>query len=445
MSPSHLIPFQVGDQLTLSIDDVGSTGEGIGRYQGVTVFVTGALPGDTVTARITHCYPRYAKGESLSCVHPSPDRVTPRCDLVGRCGGCQLQALSMPAQLALKQRRVNRLLGFTGASIAPIVGMASPWGYRNKAMVPIHSSGMGFYHIGSHQVVPLTTCAIQDPRLTHVLTVIRSIMAAHGITGYDEIAHTGSLRGVLLRHSDTHCVVVLMGRVPLEDPSIWWPLTAIQGITGIGWMTHTSDSNRMIEGELIPIWGELSLTHSVHGLSLSVLATSFFQVNPVQYERIMALVGRHLDTCAPRSVWDLYAGVGGFGLLAAQKGAVVNIGEWDPVAIDWARVNAQQTHCEGVGWGVGDAADLYTEWVTLSGVPDMVILDPPRKGLSTGLLAALHRHSPEWVLMVSCDVATLARDLRGLSAHYRCVSIDPFDMFPHTIHIECVALLSRLK
>lgn len=439
------MPFREGDVLTLSIDDIGSHGEGIGRYEGVTVFVTGALPGDTVTVSITHCYPRYAKGIATATQVLSPDRVTPRCELVGQCGGCQLQALSMPAQLALKQRRVDRLLGFTQATIAPIVGMASPWEYRNKAMVPIHDAGVGFYHIGSHDVVPLTTCAIQDPRLTHVLAVIRSIMSAHSLTGYNEATQTGTLRGVLLRHSDTHCVVVLIGRVPLEDPSCWMPLRAVDGLTGIGWMTHRSDSNRMIEGDLIPIWGDLSITHSVGGLQLSALASSFFQVNPVQYERMMALVGRYIDDAAPRSVWDLYAGVGGFGLLAAKRGASVRIGEWDPVAIEWAQVNAQQNACQGVGWGVGDALTLYQEWVAASGVPDMLVLDPPRKGLSPEWWVALRKHPPEWVVMVSCDVATLARDLRGLSSSYRCLAIDPFDMFPHTVHIECVALLSRQK
>lgn len=439
------MPFQPGDLIPLSIEDIGSHGEGIGRYQGVTLFVTGALPGDVVTARITHCYPRYAKGITQGWVSRSPDRVVPRCELVGQCGGCQLQALGMPAQLALKQRRVTRLLSFTKAPLSPIVGMASPWEYRNKAMVPIHASGMGFYHIGSHEVVPLTTCAIQDPRLTQVLAVIRTIMATHSLTGYDETHHTGALRGVLLRHSDTHCVVVLMGRGPLDDASCWMPLTAVDGLTGIGWMTHSTDSNRMIEGDLIPIWGDLVITHSVQGLVLSAVATSFFQVNPVQYDRIMALVGRILDQHAPQSVWDLYAGVGGFGLLAAQKGARVRLGEWDATAIEWARVNAAQNHCEGVVWGVGDAADLYQQWVTEAGVPDMVMLDPPRKGLSPHMLAALQRHPPRQVLMVSCDVATLARDLRALSAHYQCLSIDPFDMFPHTVHIECVALLSRLN
>jgi len=432
----------VGETVSLVLTDMGAEGEAVGHLGGMAVFVWGGVPGDTITATLTDVHARYAKGMLVGIQSPSPMRVTPRCEWVGQCGGCQLQQWEYHQQLAWKQQRVARIL--QSIPVHPIVGMLEPWHYRNKALLPIHASGMGFYAKWSHEVIPITTCVIQAQDLAPILQAMHRWMRANGLTGYDETHQSGEIRGILCRQSESELVIVVLARCPLQGVQNWEELRHIQGITGLGWMLNQADRNRMVDGPVVPVMGSLTLTHQVEGLTLQVPAPSFFQINHSQYTGMMAQIRTYLQTIQPRTVWDLYAGVGGFGILAATLGAHVQLAECDPQAMAIAQHNAALNDCASlVSVASGDAAELMSEWAKATAAPDCVILDPPRKGCSDAMIQALLTHLPEWIVYISCDVATLSRDLKRLMVAYECLEVRPFDMFPHTVHIECITCLRR--
>ena len=433
---------QVGDTISLLLSDMGAEGEAVGHFDGMAVFVWGGVPGDRVTVTLNEVHRRYSKGRLMGVQNPSPDRVIPRCEWVGQCGGCQLQQWEYSQQLAWKQQRVERML--QSMPVHPMVGMVEPWHYRNKALLPIHASGMGFYAKWSHDVIPITTCVIQSQDLHPIVQAMQRWMVSNGLTGYDETHQSGEIRGILCRQSESELVLIVVARCPLNEVKGWGELANINGVTGLGWMLNQADRNRMVDGPVVPVMGSLTLTHQVGGLTLQVPAPSFFQINHSQYTGMMEQIRAYLQTIQPRTVWDLYAGVGGFGILAATLGAQVQLAECDPQAMAIARHNAELNHCASlVGVASGDAAVLMSEWATATEAPDCVILDPPRKGCSDAMIQALLTHLPEWIIYISCDVATLSRDLKRLMEAYECLEVRPFDMFPHTVHIECITCLHR--
>ena len=541
--------YKKNDIVTVSIDDIGNDGEGIGKVDGYTLFVKDAVIGDTVEARITKCKKNYGYARVEKVVTPSSFRVEPKCRLHRQCGGCQIQAMSYERQLAFKQEKVrNNLLrigGFTAEQIdavmEPIVGMEEPWNYRNKAQYPVgyDKNGnlvVGFYAGRTHDIIANTDCALGAKENKEILEAVLAYMRENQVTAYRETDGTGLMRHILIRTGFASgqimvCLVINGKKLPAEEKLVeklrGLKLSAhlsinsdvksncsqesantVTGsigenvrseavrkrIVNISISVNEERTNVIMGKEIRTLWGKERIEDSIRILKVveenseadvsaqgnaftetgelvtfQISPLSFYQVNPRQTEKLYSLALDYAGLTGKETVWDLYCGIGTISLIMAKKAKQVYGVEVIPQAIEDARENARINGIDNVRFYVGKAEEVLPEWyegseqtgsigaseITLDvgseradekdfGMrhPDVIVVDPPRKGCDEKCLETMLAMKPDRIVYVSCDSATLARDLKILAeGGYELKKVRAVDQFGHSVHVECVIMM----
>lgn len=458
MIQNRPIPVRKGKTYTIDILRLGSNGEGVGRYENFTVFVPLALPGETVQARVTLVKKQYAGAVLTEITKPSPDRVQPLCPVYDRCGGCQLQHLSYDGELKEKRQQVQDALERIGhlpdVKALPALGSASPWAYRNKMQFPVASAGKGKLAIGcfaaaTHQVIDVTSCAIQKDANNQIAAIVRQWMKEYKIPAYDEDKRTGIVRHIMGRvgvHTGEImvCLVTAGVMVPHMKDLVRMLRSALPGLKSVVQNVNTRHTNVIFGPKTKVIFGAPTIHDSIGPLTFNISAQSFFQVNSEQAQRLYETALEFAGLQGNEIVVDVYCGTGTITLFLAQKAKQVYGIEIVAPAIKDAIQNARDNHIHNAEFILGDAAYKLPELIQNGIHPGVVVLDPPRAGCDEKVLHAIARTKPNRVVYISCNPATLARDLAYMDQHgYKTVKVQPVDMFSRTHHVECIALLRR--
>ena len=452
--------FRKNDLVTLEIEDCGIDGEGIGKADGFTVFVKDAVIGDTVTAKIIKAKKNYGYGRLMEVLKPSPYRVEPKCEFARQCGGCQLQALSYDQQLVFKTNKVKghleRIGGFTDIPMEPIIGMDELFHYRNKAQFPVgrNKEGKivtGFYAGRTHNIIENRDCALGVAENKEVLDRVIAHMEKYGIEPYNEATGKGLVRHVLIRYGYFTkevmvCLILNGNKIPKEEQLVK-SLCEIPGMTSITINVNKKHSNVILGEEIRLLWGQEYITDRIGDISYQISPLSFYQVNPMQTQKLYAKALEYADLHGQETVWDLYCGIGTISLFLAQKAKFVRGVEIVPAAIENAKENAKLNGLENTEFFVGKAEEVLPREYKKNGVyADVIVVDPPRKGCDETLLETMIEMNPDRIVYVSCDSATLARDLKYLCERgYELRKVCPVDQFGMTVHVETVVLLSQQK
>ena len=469
--------MQKNDVVTVTIEDIGVNGEGIGKVNGYTLFIKDAVIGDVVEAKVMKAKKNYGYARLMNILTPSEHRVKPKCEFARKCGGCQIQEMSYERQLQFKQDKVKgnleRIGGFAPELLdrimEPIVGMEEPFYYRNKAQFPFGTDKegcpmTGFYAGRTHDIIANTDCALGVPVNREILEIVLAFMKKNGISSYDEKTGKGLIRHVLIRYGFTTkeimvCLVVNRAKAMQGE---WIPgqeeliavLTEIDGMTSISVSPNTNRSNVIMGGSYEVLWGQPFITDYIGKIKYQISPLSFYQVNPVQTEKLYGLALDYADLKGQETVWDLYCGIGTISLFLAQKAKQVYGVEIVPQAIEDARNNARINGIENAEFYVGKAEEVLPEYYEKyaqehpgqQAHADVIVVDPPRKGCEESLLKTMVDMQPERIVYVSCDSATLARDLKFLCREgYELEKVRAVDQFPMSVHVESVVLLSRAK
>lgn len=458
------------DIVTVEITDIGVSGEGIGHVDGYTLFIKDAVIGDVVEAKIMKAKKNYGYARLMKVITPSEYRVEPKCAFARRCGGCQIQEMSYDRQLVFKDQKIRgnleRIGGFTKDQIdtvmQPVVGMEHPFGYRNKAQFPFGTDKegnpiTGFYAGRTHDIIANTDCALGVEQNKEILEIILQYMRENKIKSYDEKTGKGLIRHALIRYGFKTkeimvCFVINGKKLPKAERLIE-KLIQIEGMTSITISPNTRKDNVIMGDSYEILWGQGYITDYIGNVKYQISPLSFYQVNPVQTEKLYGLALEYADLKGDETVWDLYCGIGTISLFLAQKAKQVYGVEIVPQAIDDAKENAKINAIDNAEFFVGKAEEVLPEYYAEyerehngeTAHADVIVVDPPRKGCDETLLETIVKMQPEKVVYVSCDSATLARDLKYLCANgYEITVCRGVDQFPQSVHVETVCLLSKL-
>ncbi|NLC11675.1 MAG: 23S rRNA (uracil(1939)-C(5))-methyltransferase RlmD [Firmicutes bacterium] len=450
-------PLRIGEEISIKIEGLNHGGEGVGRYKGFTVFVPYAVPLDLVTARVISLQKNYARALLQSVSQPSYKRVSPLCQHFEKCGGCQLQHLNYAEQLKFKRdivRNALQRIAHLDVPVLPTIGMEEPWHYRNKSQVPVglvnNEVRIGFYEKRSHTIVDLKCCPIQHPRNDKVVNTVREALRKNKIPLYDEKKHTGIVRHIIARTSfsnaETLVVIVTNSRsLPYAEQLIQSLQENIPGLCGVVQNINTRRVNTIMGQENITLWGRSYLIESIADLKFHISPHSFFQVNPIQTGALYQKAKEYAGLTGSETVFDIYCGIGTIALYLARFSKKVIGVESVEAAVKDARQNAELNNTKNVEFFTGLAEEVVAKLIESGYQADVVIVDPPRKGCDQKLLSAMSEMQPDRIVYISCNPATLARDLKYLSEHgYESMEAQPIDMFPQTSHVETVVLMSRL-
>ena len=452
-------PVQAGRTYTFPIGGLGHSGEGVGRCEGFTVFVPHALPGEPVTAEITEVRTNCARGRLRQIETANPQRVAPPCPVYESCGGCQLQHLSYAGQLAAKQQSVrdalDRIGKLTAVAVQPVLGMEQPWRYRNKAQFPVGWQGeqvvTGCYESGSHRIVPTTECLIQQAMNDRLLAAVSQIATELGVTPYDEASGQGILRHVMGRVGiATGEVMVVLVTTQKDFPGnnelVRRLKQAVPELTSIQQNINAAKTNVILGRETIVRWGATVIQDRIGRFTFQISAESFFQVNSLQTQVLYEQAVQAAGLGGGETVFDLYSGTGTISLFLAEKAGHVYGIEYSRAAVQDAEKNAQANGVGNVSFIAGDVAEKIVDLRDKGIAPDVIVLDPPRAGCETSVLETAAAMGPRRIVYVSCNPATLARDLAILAElGYVTQAVQPVDMFPQTYHVEVVAVIERKK
>lgn len=522
--------YKKNDYVTVTIEDIGTDGEGIGRVNGFTLFIKDAVIGDTVEAKIIKSKKNYAYARLEKVIKPSPFRVQPKCAYHRQCGGCQLQSMSYEKQLEFKQQKIrNNLIRIGGFSpefvdscMEPIVGMEEPFHYRNKAQYPVgvDKEGnpiTGFYAGRTHNIIANTSCYLGTTENESILNAILDYMKQNHVTAYDETTNQGLIRHILIRKGFTSgeimvCLVInwkptgrlnKMTQTSCINDSVadvkggsreFLPaqgellgkLSQIKGMTSVSVSINTENTNVIMGKEIHTLWGEPAISDTIHvrdmqkegypftgdSLLFKISPLSFYQVNPVQTEKLYSLALEYAGLTGKETVWDLYCGIGTISLFLAKKAKQVYGVEIVPQAIEDAKENAKRNNLTNARFFVGKAEEVLPRFYDKNNGaegsaeetgfndqatnivdknqemlhPDVIVVDPPRKGCDEACLTTMLKMQPKRIVYVSCDSATLARDLKVLcAAGYEVKRVRGVDQFGMTVHVETCVLLSKLN
>jgi len=460
--------FKKNDTVVVEITDMGVDGEGIGKVEGYILFVKDALIGDVAEVKVMKAKKNYGYARLMKLMTPSPDRIEPVCPVARQCGGCQIQALSYEKQLEFKNNKVrNNLIriggfeeDFIDCIMEPIGGMEVPFHYRNKAQYPV---GMdkegnliaGFYAGRTHQIISNLDCALGDKVNKEILEKILEFMKKFKVTAYDEETRKGLVRHILIRKGFTTkeimvCLVINGNKLP-HDNELAAVLAEVPGMTSITYSINKENTNVIMGKEIRAIWGQKFITDYIGNVKYQISPLSFYQVNPVQTEVLYGQALEYAGLSGNETVWDVYCGIGTISLFLAQKAKKVYGVEIVPQAIEDAKKNAAINGFENAEFFVGKAEEVlpqyYKDYAKAhpgeNARADVIVVDPPRKGCEESVLETMVNMQPERIVYVSCDSATLARDLKYLCGNgYELKKARAVDMFPHTGHVECVSLLT---
>ena len=496
--------FYKNQEVEVTIEDMSVDGEGIGHAYGMTLFVKGAVVGDEIIAGITKVKKNLCYARVVKIVTPSAHRCNEVCSKAKPCGGCQLQALSYDKQLELKSNHVRsnliRIGGFEEAYVdgvmESIIGMDEPYYYRNKLQMPVglDKNGhvvMGFYLSHSHDIVPIDKCYLSHPVIDNVISIVKEWIASENVSIYQD--GQGVLRHILIRYGfhTKEIMVCLIGNVKLGkvnldkaesqdvnkkvkngDQAFFSKLNilvdklrVVEGMTSIVLNSNCKNTNVILGGETAVVWGSETITDYIGDKAFNISAKSFYQVNPIQTKKLYDKVAEYANLTGSENVWDLYCGIGTIGIYLSDKSKSVFGVEVVPQAIEDAIDNAKLNDIDNADFVVGKVEDIINDiiWGDSVGVykcgtspskseeitvtkPDVVVVDPPRKGCDVNCINAILKLKSERVVYVSCNPSTLARDLKILcESEYKLSALTPVDMFPQTGHVETVAFLERVS
>ncbi len=464
------------DVFTVTIEDMGEDGAGIGKTDGYTWFIKDALIGDVIQASVMKMKKNYGFARLVKVLEPAPGRVEARCPVARACGGCQLQELDYREQLRFKERKVyNHLKRIGGMDrlflpedrekaagvpnavvMEPIIGMEDPWRYRNKAQYPVGlgkdgQPAAGFYAGRTHSLIPAPglDCLLGCQENKELLKIILDFMKEYKIPPYDEAAHQGLVRHVLLRKGFSSgglmvCLVINGEELP-HGGELAERLRAA-GVSSVSYSVNMERTNVIMGTRIVNLYGPGYITDTIGDIEYRISPLSFYQVNPVQTEKLYGTALEFADLSGGETVWDLYCGIGTISSFLAKKAGKVYGVEIIPQAIEDARENARRNGIENVEFFVGKAEEVLPEQYERNHVhADVIVVDPPRKGCDPVCLETILKMAPERVVYVSCDSATLARDVKFLEENgYRATRVRPVDMFPMGGHCECVVKLERV-
>ena len=468
------------DRIELTITDMGVKGEGIGKKEGYTFFVKNAVIGDTVSAVITKMKKGYGYAKTLQVLSPSSDRIDPSCPEASRCGGCQIMELSYPAQLKYKEQKVKNNLERIGGldmssfEFLPIIRMGEevPLHYRNKMQYPFGRTTQGrivtgFYAGRTHYLIETKNCPVALQGDEKIRQAVCAFAEQNALSVYDEETGTGLLRHLLIRRGYATgqvmvCLVINgdeLGTIELERAFVAALKEADPAVHSISLNINKEKTNVILGKTLRCLSGERYIEEKItcgkELLRFQISPLSFFQVNTLQTEQLYGTALSFADLKGDETVWDLYCGTGTISLFLSKSAKKVIGVEVIPAAIEDANENAWLNGIDNAQFLCGKAEELFPEAVLQENLPaDVVVLDPPRKGCDAKLLDALRKVGPEKIVYVSCDSATLARDLKILTggdpswkdgASYQLKKVQPVDMFPHTVHVESVVLLIKAE
>jgi len=450
--------WQQGATIDITMTDLTSSGDGVGRWQDRVVFVPDTVPGDRARVRLTQVKPAFARGKLRQLIDPSSVRVRPPCIVADKCGGCQWQAVNYSTQLAAKQQQVvdalTRIGGFTNPLVLTIMGAESSLGYRNKANYPLMRSPegrvkAGYFRKGSHKLVNLNQCPVQDERLDPLLAGVKQDIQARGWSIYNEKRHQGRLRHLCLRigRRTGQMLLTLVSTAPnlddLELQAQEW-MERYEGLVGVCVNLNPTKTNAIFGAETLLVEGQPHIEEIFADLRFRIHPTTFFQINTEQAERLAQWIQDELDLQAHETVVDAYCGVGALTLPLAQQARRVIGLEVQPEAVEQGLINAGLNGIDNVEFRAGQVETLLPQVCEATdSAPDIVVLDPPRKGCDRAVLDALIDLKPGRIVYMSCNPATLARDLEILrnQGGYTLTKVQPADFFPQTPHVECVAIL----
>ena len=462
------------DLVKIFIEDMGKDGEGIGKVDGFTLFVKDAVIGDEAEVKIMKMKKNYGYARLMRLIRPSAERVEPVCPVARQCGGCQIQMLSYEKQLVFKEKKVKEnLQRIGGVEIAtsngqpseasgssmvmePICGMSEPFGYRNKAQFPIgrDKNGniiAGFYAGRTHSIIANTNCALGVPENELILKKVIAWMETYRLKPYDETMGKGLVRHVLIRCGFTTkelmvCLVINGKKLPYSQ-ELADSLNQIPGMTSITANINMERTNVILGSKILPISGKTYIEDYIGNVKYKISPLSFYQVNPIQTEKLYGKALEYAGLTGNEIVWDLYCGIGTISLFLAQNAKQVYGVEIVPAAIEDAKNNARINGITNAEFYVGKAEEVLPEKYEKEGIfADVIVVDPPRKGCDKTLLDTIVKMSPKRVVYVSCDSATLARDVKYMQEQgYEVVKGQAVDMFPMTGHVETVCLLSKLQ
>lgn len=454
--------FKKDDCVTIEIEDIGSEGEGVGRIGGYTLFVKDTVMGDVAEVKIMKTKKSYGYARLLRLVTPSPKRVEPRCPIARQCGGCQIQHLDYVEQLIYKENKVRNCLtrigGFDESYIndimETIIGMDEPYYYRNKAQFPVGRDKegkivTGFYASRTHSIIDTTHCYIQAKNTAEIIEKIKVHLEKFQISTYEETTHKGLLRHILIRTGfvtgETMVCLVINGKdLPYKEELIQ-SLRQVEGMTSISLNINKEKTNVILGQNVRTIWGTPYITDYIGEVKFQISPLSFFQVNPVQTKKLYETALEYAGLGAEDTVWDLYCGIGTISLFLAGKAKQVYGVEIVPQAIEDAKENAKINGITNAEFFVGAAEEVLPEKYAKEGIhADVIVVDPPRKGCDASLLETIIKMAPERVVYVSCDPATLARDLKYLCSNgFDLTRVRAVDQFCHSTHVETVVLLTQ--
>ena len=466
--------FKKDDCVTLHIEDIGTGGEGIGKADGFTFFVKDAIVGDVIEAKIMKLKKNYGYARLMKVLTPSKDRVEPKCPVARQCGGCQIQEMRYEAQLAFKQKMVQnnleRIGGLSDFEMYPVIGMETPYAYRNKAQFPVGEDKdgnivIGFYAGRTHHIVEQTDCCIGAPENGEVLRKVKAYMQKNQIRPYNEEHHSGIVRHILIRtgyHTKEIMVCLIVNAAKASclknAEQLTESLREMDGMTSVMVNFNTEKTNVILGKKSEVLWGQPYIEDFIGDVKYQISPQSFFQVNPMQTEKLYAKALEYAGLTGNETVWDLYCGIGTISLFLAKNARKVYGVEIVPQAIEDARNNAKRNGIDNAEFFVGKAEEVVPAFYEKalkqaqdseagkSIRPDVVVVDPPRKGCEEVLLETIVKMQPQRIVYVSCDSATLARDLKFLSANgYAVKKVQPVDQFGHSVHVETVVLLSHKK
>ncbi|GGB49860.1 23S rRNA (uracil-C(5))-methyltransferase RlmCD [Lentibacillus populi] len=454
--PKQTAPVKKNETITLTFEDLTHEGNGVGKINGYPLFVPNALPGEEAKIKVVKVNKNYGFGKLLELTKESPERVEPACDV--HCNGCGLQHMSYRLQLEMKQNHVKnamkKIAHLENIPIHPIIGMENPLNYRNKVQIPVGERDgqliTGFYQKRSHRIIENTdTCITHNDVINEVVKAVRDIANRLGIGAYNEEKHRGVLRHIMVRtgQATNEIMVVLVTRtekLPNKDVLVEELTKAFPNMKSIMQNINDKRTNVILGRKTKLLWGEEYIYDRIGGLTFAISAKSFYQVNPVQTKVLYDKALEYAQIGGNDVVIDAYCGIGTIALFLAQQAKKVYGVEVVPEAISDAKKNAKLNGITNAEFFVGEAEKVMPWWKAQGLKPDVVVVDPPRKGCDEALLKAMTDMQPKRIVYVSCNPSTLARDLRILEdGGYDTQEVQPVDMFPMTGHVECVSQIVK--
>lgn len=448
-------PVNKNDRITVHVEDLTHDGAGVGKVEGYPLFIPGALPGEDVVVHVLKTLKSYGFAKLIEIKQASPFRVTAPCPVFDTCGGCQIQHLSYEGQMTFKQKLVRDAITRIGklpdVPVHPVKGMEHPWRYRNKSQIPFGTQDgkvvAGFYQPRSHDIADTDICIIQTPEADAIMVSLKKSLADMGIEPYEEATHRGMLRHVVVRKARaTGEIMVVLVTKKKKFPQAARAIELIQAtvpeVTSIVQNINSEKTNVIFGEETLTLWGKDVIEDQIGDVRFEISARSFYQINPEQTEVLYGQALEYAQLAGKETVIDAYCGIGTISLFLAQRAEFVMGVEIVPQAIEDAKRNAQLNGLSNTLFEAGPAEQVIPRWYKEGKKADVLVVDPPRKGCDEQLLRTILKQRPTRVVYVSCNPATLARDLRILEdGGYRTKEVQPVDMFPQSTHCEAVAWL----